>query len=283
VPPSRGASAAAVNAAYPIVMLGLAAAAALFIWQQRRLRELRARIEVSTAELQRLQLSCALLAPAGVVERLFTDGPESIAEHKVFTAMFTDLVGYTALAEKLDPQALAEVLNGYFQLVADSVTEHRGRIGTFLGDGILIFFGALEPNPWQCNDAAQAGLAIRAAVARYNTELEHSGLPRISIGVGIHRGPGLAGLIGSRDRREYTVVGPTLNMAARVQTLTREHGHDILLTESVREQLDPRFELAAMPAVPVKGITEPVVTYAVLGRGDASSEQGRERVVESSL
>jgi adenylate cyclase len=163
---------------------------------------------------------------------------------------------------------LAGVLNGYFELVSDSVAEHRGRIGTFLGDGILIFFGALEPNPWQCNDAVGAALAIRAALEVYNAKLDRTGLPRIAIGVGIHRGPGLAGLIGSRDRREYTVVGPTLNLAARVQTLTREHGCDILLTESVRGELDPRFTLAQMPAVPVKGVADPIVTYAVTGRND---------------
>jgi adenylate cyclase len=185
------------------------------------------------------------------------------------------MVGYTALSGRLDPQTLAGVLNGYFQLVSDSVVEHRGRVGTFLGDGILIFFGALEPNPWQCNDAVHAALAIRESLVRYNAELERTGLPRVAIGVGIHRGPGLAGLIGSRDRREYTVVGPTLNLAARVQALTREHGCDILLTESVREQLDPRFELAPMRAVPVKGIAEPVVTYAVLG---AREEKARMKI-----
>lgn len=254
-----------MNYGYALALIVLAVAAGLLAWQRKRLRELRANIEASTIELQRLQQSCALLAPAGIVERLFADGPESIAEHKVFTAMFTDLAGYTALAERLDPTTLAEVLNGYFQLVSDSVAEHRGRVGTFLGDGILVFFGALEPNPWQCDDAVEAALAIRGALARYNAELDRTGLPRIAIGVGVHRGPGLAGLIGSRDRREYTMVGPTINLAARVQGLTREHGRDILLTESVREQLDPRFQLASMPAVPVKGIAEPVVTYAVLG------------------
>jgi adenylate cyclase len=269
----RSAFAPAVSYAYALLLIVLAGAAALFAWQQHRLRKLRARVESSAVELQRLQQSCALLAPAGVVERLFSDGAESIAEHKVFTAMFTDLVGYTALAERLDPKTLAGVLNGYFQLVSDSVEEHRGRVGTFLGDGILIFFGALDPNPWQCDDAVQAALAIRAGLGRYNRELDRDGLPRIAIGVGIHRGPGLAGLIGSRDRREYTVVGPTLNLAARVQALTREHGCDILLTESVREQLDPRFELMPMPAVPVKGIGEPVVTYAVLG-----GREGRARM-----
>jgi len=267
-----------VSYAYALLLMVAAAAAGLFAWQQHRLRILRARIEASTVELQRLQQSCALLAPAGVVERLFSDGPESIAEHKVFTAMFTDLVGYTALSGRLDPKTLAGVLNGYFQLVSDSVVEHRGRVGTFLGDGILIFFGALEPNPWQCNDAVHAALAIRDGLVRYNAELERTGLPRIAIGVGIHRGPGLAGLIGSRDRREYTVVGPTLNLAARVQALTREHGHDILLTESVREQLDPRFDLMPMPAVPVKGIGEPVVTYAVLGGREGNGKDEGERM-----
>ena len=258
-----------MNYGYVFALIVMAVAAGLLAWQRQRLRELRANIEASALELQRLQQSCALLAPAGVVERLFADGPESIAEHKVFTAMFTDLAGYTSLAERLDPKTLAEVLNGYFQLVSDSVAEHRGRVGTFLGDGILVFFGALEPNPWQCDDAVEAALAIRAALARYNAELDRIGLPRIAVGVGVHRGPGLAGLIGSRDRREYTMVGPTINLAARVQGLTREHGRDILLTESVRAQLDPRFELASMPAVPVKGIAEPVVTYAVLaGRNE---------------
>ena len=264
-----------MNYGYALVLLALAAASGLFAWQQHRLRDLRARIEASAVELQRLQQSCALFAPAGVVERLFSDGPESIAEHKVFTAMFTDLVGYTALAERLDPKTLAGVLNGYFQLVSDSVAENRGRVGTFLGDGILIFFGALDPNPWQCDDAVQAALDIRVALERYNAGLERAQLPRIAIGVGIHRGPGLAGLIGSRDRREYTVVGPTLNLAARVQALTREHDRDILVTKSVRDQLDPRFDLMPMPAVAVKGIGEPVVTFAVLGRsGTKGNEEG---------
>jgi adenylate cyclase len=254
-----------VKVAYAIVLIAIVAGAWLIVWQRFRLRELRAHVEASAAELQRLQLSCAMLAPAGVVERLFSQGAESIAEHKVLTAMFTDLAGYTALSGRLDPQTLAGVLNGYFQLVSDSVVEHRGRVGTFLGDGILIFFGAIDPNPWQCNDAVAAALAIRSALERYNADLERQGLPRITVGIGIHRGHGLAGLFGSLERREYTVVGPTLNLAARVQTLTREHGRDILLTESVREHLDSRFELMAMPAVPVKGIEEAVVTYAVVG------------------
>lgn len=231
----------------------------------RRIVLQRARIAALGADLERLQQACSTLAPSGVIERVFAEGPEQLAERKVVTAMFVDLFGYTALSESLEPRALARVLNGYFERVSDAVTRHRGRVNTFLGDGVLAFFGALEPNPWQCDDAVHAALAIRASMAGYRAELKHEGLPALKVGVGIHRDTGLAGLIGSRERREYTVVGRTVNLAARLQALTREHDLDILVTDAVREGLDPRFELRALPPQAIKGIAEPVATYAVIG------------------
>jgi class 3 adenylate cyclase len=248
-----------------LLLMALVVAVYFLIVQRNRIRALQDRFEATTLELERVQQSCSLLAPAGVVQRVVSDGLENVAERKVVTAMFVDLVGYTALSEKLEPPTMAKLLNGYFQRVSDAVAEHRGRVATFLGDGILAFFGALEPNPWQCNDAVHAALAIRSAMRDYSRELEAEGLPPVGVGVGIHRGPGIAGLIGSRDRREYTVIGRTVNLAARVQALTRTHGTDILLTEAVRTELDPRFDLDEKPAMPVKGIAEPVVTWAVRG------------------
>ena len=155
-------------------------------------------------------------------------------ERKIATALFADLVGYTALSEKLEPATLARVLNGYFQRMSDAIHEHRGHVSTFLGDGILAYFGALRPDPWQCGDAVAAALAMRDAIADYNRELAREGLPPVGVGIGIHRGPGLAGLIGSRERMEFGFVGSTVNIAARVQGLTRVHGVDILVTEDVR-------------------------------------------------
>src|SRR5262245_53204235 len=134
---------------------------------------------------------------------------------------------------------------------------------TFLGDGILAFFGALQPNPWQCDDAVNAALAMQASMREYNVELAREGLPALAVGIGIHRGPGLAGLVGSRERRENAFVGRTVNLAARVQTLTRVHQAEILVTDALRAELDDRFVLVAMPPEIVKGIDEPVVTYAV--------------------
>jgi len=247
-----------------LVMLVVLAGALYRQW--RRNQRLEAQLEAAAADLQHLQEACSRLAPAGVVQRLVADGVApgvQAAERKVVTALFADVVGYTALGERLEPAVLARVLNGYFQRMSDAIHEHRGHVSTFLGDGILAYFGALQPNPWQCDDAVRAALAMRAAMHDYNAELAKEGLPPLAVGIGIHRGPGLAGLIGSRERREYGFVGPTVNMAARVQTLTRTHEVDILVTDALRTGLDSRFVLTPMPPEMVKGIAEPVVTYAV--------------------
>ncbi len=236
---------------------------AVLYHQRRRSEALQAQLEAAATDLQHLQAACSRLAPAGVVQRLIAHGEQVVAERKVVTALFSDLVGYTALSERLEPSTLARVLNGYFQRMSDVIHEHRGHVATFLGDGILAYFGALQPNPWQCDDSVRAALAMRAAMRDYNVELAGEGVPPLAVGIGLHRGPGLAGLVGSRERMEYAFVGRTVNLAARVQSLTRIHGVDILVTEAVREQLDPRFVLTPMPPESVKGIAEPVVTYAV--------------------
>lgn len=248
---------------------------ALALSQRRQLRDLQARLEASALELQSLQDSCARFAPLPIVDKLASGGGEVVAERKVVTALFTDLVGYTSLSEQLEPPVLARVLNGYFQHLSDAIAEHHGYVSTFLGDGILAYFGALAPNPWQCNDAARAALAMREALRGYNRELVSEGLPQLAIGVGLHRGSGLAGMIGSRERREYAFVGRTVNLAARVQALTRLHGVDILLTEEVRDSLEPRFALREMPPADVKGFKDKVRTYALVEwRPGTPSTQG---------
>jgi adenylate cyclase len=252
------------------LVLVLSSVFAGVLYRQRRHNEaLKAQLEAAAANLQHLQQACSVLAPAGVVDRLISDrgkvDSEPAAEWKTVTALFADLVGYTALSERIEPSVLVRVLNGYYQRMSDAIHEHRGHVGAFLGDGILAYFGALHPNPWQCNDAVHAALAMRQALREYNAELAEEGLQPIAIGVGIDQGPGLVGLVGSRERREYGFVGRTVNLAARVQTLTRTHHVDLLVTEVIRNNLDPGFALVAMPAVVVKGIAGPVITYAVQG------------------
>jgi len=145
---------------------------------------------------------------------------------------------------------------------------------SFLGDGILALWGAIEPNPWQCDDAVRTGLALREAVAAYGRELAAEGLPPISLGVGIHHGVGVAGLVGSHEKMEFTVFGRVTNLAARVQGLTRELGVDVLVTRAVRDALDPRFAVRELSPAEVRGIAEPIEICAVLGFDDGPPRDG---------
>lgn len=233
------------------------------LWQSRQERvRLRRALEAKSADLERLQLSFSRFAPEEVVESVIASGVTTHGERKEVTALFADLVGFTALSESLEPRVLVRILNGYFERMSQAITGHRGHVSTLVGDGILALFGALQPNPWQGDDALHAALAMREELSAYNRELEQERLPTLSIGVGLHRGWGVAGLVGSRDLMQFAFVGRIVNLAARVQDLTRQYRVDILLTDAVRKTLDPRFKLRELPATPVRGVAEPVLIFA---------------------
>ncbi len=245
--------------ALALLTLGLGYA----LWRSRQERvRLRRALEAKSGDLERLQLSFSRFAPEEVVESVIASGVTTHGERKEVTALFADLVGFTALSESLEPSVLVRILNGYFERMSQAITGHRGHVSTLVGDGILALFGALQPNPWQGDDALHAALAMREELSAYNRELEQEGLSTLSIGVGLHRGWGVAGLVGSRDLMQFAFVGRIVNLAARVQDLTRQYRVDILLTDAVRKTLDPRFKLRELPATPVRGVAEPVAIFA---------------------
>lgn len=235
-------------------------------WREHRERaRLRERMEDASANLERLQHAFARFAPGRLVDRLASGSEELASERREVTALFADLVGYTPLAERTDPARLVGLLNGYFEGMSRAVEAHRGYVSTLLGDGMLALFGALEPNPWQGDDAVHAALAMREGLARYNEDVVRWGHEPLAIGIGLHRGTGVAGLVGSTARREFAIVGRVVNVAARVQAATREQGADILVSADLAGTLDPRFLLERLPPLELKGIETPVVLYAVRG------------------
>ena len=238
--------------------------AAFLLRERAQSRRLRRRLEAATGELQHLQTSFERFAPREVVDRIAGRTVPSAAERKEVTVLFADLVGFTALSETLAPEVLVRILRDYFERMSVVVHEHRGHVAKFLGDGFMALFGALEDNPWQANDAVHAALGMRAALEAYNRELIAAGRTPLACGVGVHRGLAVAGVIGSNELLEFTVVGHTANLAARVQELTREHGVDILITDAVRGALHPGFELRPLPPATVKGVSEPLATWTVV-------------------
>jgi adenylate cyclase len=245
---------------------GTAVLLAILLYRRsREVRALRERLESATNDLEHLQRSFGRFAPEEIVERVIARGVSTGGERKEVTALFADLVGYTALSERLDPDQLVRILNGYFERMSRAITEHRGHVSALIGDGMLALFGALEPDPWQANGAVRAALAMRAELEAYNDTLVAEGLPPLAIGIGLHRGTGVAGLIGSQDLIQYAFVGRTINVAARLQDLTRNYDADILVTPEIQQDLDPRFHLREFPPAEVRGIAEPVGIFAVDG------------------
>ena len=253
------------------VSAALLAAVCLVAWRQReRVRTLERLLARESHQLEDLQQAFARFAPSEVVEAIIAQGISTRSETKEITVLFADLKGFTPIAEQLEPTQLVGILNGYFAAMGEVIAAHRGHLAKFLGDGLLALFGALEPNPWQTNDAAHAALAMRAALASYNDGLRTQGLPVLAAGIGIHRGPVVAGVVGNAALMEYGVIGRTVNVASRVEALTRVHGVDVLVTDAVRAKLDGRFRLRELAAAEVKGLPDPLVTFALEGFGDDS-------------
>jgi class 3 adenylate cyclase len=264
-------SATASVLAAAIIVAAVAAVAAWRAWREaHRLRE---RMEQASEELEQLQQSFRRFAPGEVIEALI-QGVRPPPERREVTVLVADLVGFTALSERLDPAVLVEVLNGYLDRMSRTITENRGHVSKFLGDGILALFGALSPNPWHADDAVRAALAMR--------ELASGGFPILSIGIGIERGPVIAGVIGTRELEEYTVIGRTVNVAARVQAATREHAVDILITDNVRGMLDRQVTLRPLPPATLKGVSDRVAIWAVEGRDTAETRPSSGTIIASA-
>ena len=241
-----------------------AAAFALMSLSLRRQRDtLKRRIEQSSRELERLQKSFSRFAPAVLVERIIDRGMLESGDRREVTVMFADIRGFTRMSEKLDPAIVVKMLNGYFSRMSGVIRAHHGHVTRVMGDGIMSVFGALEPNPWHPQDAVEAAIEMRRSLSEYNEGLKASGLPQLGFGIGIHSGTVVTGLVGSDELVEFTVMGDVVNVASRVEALTRELDADILVTEDVRNRLSNRFEMRAMPPALIRGKTSPILTWTI--------------------
>ena len=254
----------ALGAALGAALIAALVLAAVLVRARQRVGKLERARTRAGEDLERLERAFGRFAPEDVVEKLGQGAKEIAPERREVTVMFADLVGFTPLSERVDPAELVPVLNDYFRRMSRTIRDHHGHVSRIMGDGLMALFGALVPNTWQSADAARAALAMRAALEELNAEIERKGLPALRFGVGLNRGEVVAAVVGSDQLMEFTVLGDAVNMAARVEALTRTHAVDILVTEAVRARLDERFELRELPPAEVKGKIEPVRTWAVV-------------------
>lgn len=151
--------------------------------------------------------------------------------------LFSDIRGFTTLSEGMPPEAVIALLNRYFARMAAVVHAHGGTVDKFMGDGLMAFFGAPEPMEAPAHAAFLAARGMLEALAELNQELLSEGRPALAIGIGLHLGEAAVGYVGSPDRHQYTAIGDAVNLASRVEGLTKELGYPLLCTTSIVEQL----------------------------------------------
>ncbi len=184
------------------------------------------------------------------------------------TVLFTDLRGFTALTEKADSEALVTQLNEYFTEMVKHIFAQRGSLDKFMGDAIMGVFGNLHTGR-QAEDVAaaiEAALGMKASLAELNERWKNDGRPTLGMGVGINHGEAIVGNLGSEQKRDFTVIGDTVNLGSRLEGLTKQYGIDFIIGEKAAELAKDRFHLQLVDRVRVKGKSEPVAVYTVLGR-----------------
>lgn len=177
------------------------------------------------------------------------------------TILFADLRDFTPWVESTGPREVVRDLNEYFTEMESAIREHRGLVLQFIGDEIEAAFGAPVGFPAHAELAVRAALDMRRRLAAWNAARAQAGKIPLRHGIGIHTGSVLAGNIGSAERHSYALVGDPVNLASRIQSLTKEFGADILVSGDTRRQLDGRFDLVQLPAVRVKGKSVEVEVY----------------------
>jgi adenylate cyclase len=187
-------------------------------------------------------------------------------ERREVSILFQDIRGFTTLSERLDPAALLKLLNQFFTEVVAAVEGEGGVVKQFVGDGVMALFGAPQTHSDHAERAVRAALGIVSRLARLNEQWRAQGAPPLEIGVGIHTGSVVAGLIGPDQRVEYGVVGDPVNLANRVETLTKDLQATVLVSRDIADRLGDRFELGRSATLPVKGRKQPVEVVEVLGQ-----------------
>ena len=203
---------------------------------------------------------------------------ESFRPHEV-TVMLTDLRGFTAISEQHSASVLLEMLNGYLIRMTEIAVEHGGTIDKFMGDAVMVLFGA----PFSHGDdpfrAVHCAVDMQRALHAMNAENRERGLPELNMGIGINTGTVMAGLLGSDLYAEYTVIGDEVNLASRIEAYSLRG--QVLISESTRQHVHDRVTLSDPMDVIVKGKKQPVNLFEVLGIPGAGKEVPRQEVRKS--
>lgn len=219
---------------------------------------------VELREKERLRRAFGLHVGEKVAQQILAHDPGLGGTEQVVSVLFLDLRGFTARAAGLEPKMVVNFLNRFLQAMVDIVeVEHGGIVNKFLGDGFMAIFGAGSTAATHADDAVAAGCSMLRRLESFNADLIRADEAALRIGIGINTGGAIVGSIGSAERMEFTVIGNTVNVASRIEALTKTVGTSLLLSKTTKDYLTRAFDLRALPPQHVKGVDTPVEIFTV--------------------
>jgi adenylate cyclase len=226
------------------------------------------------AERRNLKRAFQHYVPRAIVDGLVADmGRLRLGgDKRELTVLFSDIRGFTAMSERMDPEDLVKLMNEYFTAMTAKVFEHHGSLDKYIGDAIMAVYGAPVAVPQHPLQACRSALGMVEVLRGLRESWSARGLPAVDIGIGINTGPMVVGNMGSATRFNYTVIGDAVNLASRIEHLNKTYGTNILISEytyeQVKDQLSPVREV---DSVQVRGRAQPVRLYELIPPGKYAS------------
>lgn len=216
-------------------------------------------------ERERLRLSFTRYVSQHIMESIIKseDSVKLSGERRKITLLFSDIRQFTKLSEKSNPEQVVSLLNEYFSVMVDVIFRNHGMLDKFLGDGIMVEFGAPLDDPLQEYHAVKAALEMQDELATLKKRWLLEGKPQIDIGIGIHTGLAVIGNIGSEKRIDYTAIGDTVNVASRLEQFTKQLKVPLLISEATVAAVRDQFNFTDLGAHVLRGRTDPISVYTI--------------------
>ncbi|NIS70351.1 MAG: AAA family ATPase [Proteobacteria bacterium] len=210
--------------------------------------------------------------PKFLADKILTTRSSIEGERKLVTVLFADVANYTAIAEKLDPEEVHQVMDGCFNILMDEIHKYEGTINQFTGDGVMALFGAPVAHEDHAQRACYAALSIQKAIGEYGEKIRKDCGVNFKMRIGLNSGPVIVGSIGDDLRMDYTAIGDTTNLAARMESMAKPCA--ILVSRDTHRLVREFFELEALGKIEAKGREEPQEAFELIKVGEVETRIG---------